>query len=224
MAANPLPLLALAAAAFYMSKKSKSAPAKTAAETETASPNADTHTGSDGKALMALGTNCQPLTPPTDPAEKEAYAKDMQAFIQKRTAEIYQQFMADQASVLVRLNTDGIPSSALEELVAKYPGDGIQIKDGYILGPIDDWQEIYYAVYLEIVPSSCARKMVWNSGTESWDKPIFPSAAAGCLAAILKNQVGSTLLSITGDSLYSPHADDIAATAAACVGLDAFGG
>lgn len=210
MAANPLPLLALAAGAFVLVSKSKGGSAKP----QSASANAGAN-----PPFLVLTSDCQPIAVPTDEAEKKRQAEAIRTYVGRRAVELYQQLNAGVVPVRIRVNT-GPLTDAQKEYVkdAQTEVGPIEIKDGSILVPIDFWHDLHNVIYDEVVPMACAQKAVWNEEINEFGT-MYPSPAAACIAAGVRVQVHQTLASVVGN-IPTPSVADIAETMLACVGIN----
>lgn len=208
MAANALPLLALAGAAFVMASRSKGGSAPVKSASANAGANAP---------FLVLNSNCEPIAVPTDEAEKKRQADAIRSYVGRRAVELYQQMAGGAIPVKIRFNTG--PLTAEQRQYLEGATDvSIEIKDGYILATADSADDIYRAVYDELVPAACAQKGMWSAETGEFDT-ISPSPAAACIAAGIRVQVNQTLASVAGN-IPALSVAEIAETMLACVGIN----
>ena len=211
MAANPLPLLALAGAAFFMASKSKggSGPAQSAGQNPGANP-----------PFLLLNSDCGPIAVPTDEAEKKRQAEAIRTYIGRRAVELYQQLNAGAVPVRVRFNSGPLTAEQKAHIKEQEVEAGpIAIHEDHVVIGLDGAGDLYAAIYDELVPAACAQKLVWHGKIEGFD-PIFPSPAAACIAAAIRVQVNQTLAPVASDELPAMSVGEIAETMLACIGIN----
>lgn len=220
MAANPFPLLLLAGGALLLAKgKGGSGSAKPESDKpESASPDEGTAETKGGAPLLVLGLNCQAVTPPE--ADRPAFQAAVAEYISTRAPELYAQFMAGNPP-RQRLNANLTPEQVAE---AKAIEPGIDVKLSHFTFPADGVEDLWYSIYLELVPPECSRQSVWDDEQKMFKPAVFPSVAASCVAALIRIETVRVLKAVGAEGLdYSPEL--LTELLQACTGMDpALGG